>query len=132
RQTPVPANEYPRGFVENFRVSSQPITPFDIPTGALRAPGTNGTSFVMQSFIDEVAIAAGKDPLQFRLDILANPVPGTTGGGAGGFNGERARGVLEAVREMSNWDAARSGLPAGTGMGVAFQFAHAGYVAYVV
>jgi isoquinoline 1-oxidoreductase beta subunit len=125
----VPANEFPRGFVENFQVASAPVTPFDIPTGALRAPGTNGVSFVMQSFIDEVAIAAGKDPLQYRLDLLASPVAGAPA--PGGFNAARARGVLEAVRDMSDWNN-RGRLPKGTGKGVAFQYAHAGYVAYVV
>jgi len=123
----IPSNEFPRGFVANFSVHSAPITPFDIPTGALRAPGTNGVSFVMQSFIDEIAVAAGKDPVQYRLDLLANPV----GEAAGGFNAARARGVLEAVRDMSDWNN-RSRLPNGTGKGVAFQFAHSGYVAYVV
>jgi isoquinoline 1-oxidoreductase beta subunit len=131
----VPANEFPRGFVPNFSVTSGTITPFDIPTGAMRAPSTNGVSFVMQSFIDEVAVAAGKDPLQFRLDLLASPIdgatPGTPGGGAGGFNAARARGVVEAVRDMSDWKS-RDKLPKGTAKGVAFQFAHAGYVAYVV
>ena len=124
----VPANEFPRGFVENVLITSQNVAPFDIPVGALRAPPTNGVSFVKQGFIDEVAIAAGKDPLQYRLDLLNNPVGG---GAAGGFNPARARGVLEAVREMSAWDK-RGSLPKGTGKGVAFQFAHAGYVAYVV
>ena len=71
----VPANEFPRGFVPNFRVFADPVAPFNIPTGALRAPGTNGVSFVMQSFIDEVAVAAGKDPLQFRLDLLGSRWP---------------------------------------------------------
>ena len=124
----VPANEFPRGFVENVSVTSENVTPFSVPTGALRAPPTNGVSFVIQGFIDEIAIAAGKDPLQYRLDLLNSPVgPGATGG----FNPARARGVLEAVREMSGWNR-RSELPAGTGKGVAFQFAHAGYVAYVV
>ena len=123
----VPANEFPRGFVANFSVHSAPVTPFDIPTGALRAPGTNGVSFVMQGFIDEIAIAAGKDPLQYRLDLLASPA----GEAAAGFNAARARGVLEAVRDMSDWNN-RSRLPKGTGKGVAFQFAHSGYVAYVV
>jgi isoquinoline 1-oxidoreductase beta subunit len=122
----IPANEFPRGFVANFSVHSAPITPFDIPTGALRAPGTNGVSFVMQSFIDEIAVAAGKDPLQYRLDLLANPV----GEMPGAFNAARARGVLEAVRDMSDWN--NKNLPKGTGKGVAFQFAHAGYVAFVV
>jgi isoquinoline 1-oxidoreductase beta subunit len=123
----VPANEFPRGFVENVLVTSQNVAPFDIPIGALRAPPTNGISFVKQGFIDEVAIAAGKDPLQYRLDLLNNPVGA---GATGGFNPARARGVLEAVREMSAWDR-RGSLPKGTGKGVAFQFAHAGYVAYV-
>jgi len=124
----IPANEFPRGFVANFTVHSAPITPFSIPTGALRAPGTNGVSFVMQGFIDEIAVAAGKDPLQYRLDTLASP----SGDPAPAeFNPARARGVLEAVRDMSDWNN-RSKLPKGTGKGVAFQFAHSGYVAYVV
>ena len=126
----VPANEFPRGFVPNFRVFSDPVTPFNIPTGALRAPGTNGVSFVMQSFIDEVAVAAGKDPLQYRLDLLASPVAGAPAPPGGGFNASRARGVLEAVRDMSNWNK-RASLPKGTAQGCAFQFAHSGYVAYV-
>jgi isoquinoline 1-oxidoreductase beta subunit len=151
----VPAGEFPRGYVPNISVSSAPVNPFNIPTGALRAPGTNGVSFIMQSFVDEIAWAAGKDPLQYRLDLLANEQqnpppaappagappaggPGGRGGGApagpgptGNFNASRARGVLEAVRDMSDWNR-RASLPAGTGKGVAFQYAHAGYVAYVV
>lgn len=137
-QTPVPANEFPRGFVPNFSVTSGAITPFNIPTGALRAPGTNGTTFAMQGYFDELAVAAGKDPLQFRLDTLNSPVApdpaaGARGGGApGGFSAARAISVVEAVRDMSGWTKRRASLPKGTGMGVAFQFAHAGYVAYVV
>src|SRR4030095_287222 len=145
-----PTGEFPTGFVPNLQISSAPVNPFSIPTGALRAPSTNGVSFVMQSFIDEVAVAAGKDPLQWRIDPLRNPnppaappagaapgapgAPGAAGarggGGGGGFNAARAIGVLEAVRDMSNWNTARARLPRGTGMGVAFQFAHAGYAAY--
>src|SRR5438046_5718652 len=72
----IPANEFPRGHVANFWVSEGQITPYGIPTGALRAPGTNGVCFVMQSFIDELALAAGKDPRQYRLDLLARrPAP---------------------------------------------------------
>lgn len=123
----VPANEFPRGFVDNVLVTAENVTPFSVPTGALRAPPTNGISFVMQSFIDEVAAAAGQDPLQYRLDLLNSP---RGEGPAGGFNPARARGVLEAVRDMSGWNNRRQ-LPAGSGMGVAFQFAHSGYVAYV-
>ena len=130
----VPANEFPRGFVPNFMVNSAAITPFSIPTGAMRAPSTNGISFVMQSFIDELAVAAGEDPIEFRLNLLHNPVVdanSTQGGGGRRFNAQRAIGVVEAVRDMSGWNA-RSNLPSGRGMGVAFQFAHAGYIAWVV
>jgi isoquinoline 1-oxidoreductase subunit beta len=130
----VPANEFPRGFTDNFWVSRQEFGPFSIPTGAMRAPAFNGTSFVMQSFIDEIAVAAGKDPLQYRLDLLNNPTtykpPTNRTGFNAPFNAARAKAVLEAVRDMSDWNN-RSKLPKGSGKGVAFQYAHSGYVAYV-
>jgi isoquinoline 1-oxidoreductase subunit beta len=130
----VPTNEFPRGFVDNFWVSDSQFGPFNIPTGAMRAPAFNGTSFVMQSFIDEVAVEAKKDPLQFRLDLLNSPTtykpPTDRNGNGAPFNAARAKAVLEAVRDMSNWNN-RSKLPKGSGQGVAFQFAHNGYVAYV-
>src|SRR5215475_9986585 len=131
----VPTNEFPRGFVDSFWVSDSQFGPFNIPTGAMRAPAFNGTSFVMQSFIDEIAIAAGKDPLQYRLDLLNSPTtykpPTNRNGNGAPFNAARAKAVLEAVRDMSDWNN-RSKLPKGTGQGVAFQYAHSGYVAYVV
>lgn len=130
----VPTGEFPRGFVDNFWVSDSQFGPFNIPTGAMRAPAFNGTSFVMQSFIDEIAVAAGKDPLQYRLDLLNSPTtykPPTNRTGANApFNAARAKAVLEAVRDMSDWNN-RSKLPKGSGMGVSFQYAHSGYVAYV-
>jgi isoquinoline 1-oxidoreductase beta subunit len=122
--------------VPNFWVSEGQIGPFNIPTGALRAPASNAISFVMQSFVDEIAVAAGKDPLQYRLDMLNSPAasyapPTNREGFNAPFNAARARGVLEAVRGMSDWNN-RGKLPKGTGKGVAFQYAHSGYVAYVV
>ena len=125
----VPANEFPRGFVANFWAGGSNIEPFNIPTGAMRAPSTNGVSFVMQSFIDELAVEAGQDPIQFRLDLLANPIAEAEGQG-GGFDAARATGVVEAVRDMSGWNQ-RASLPSGRGMGVAFQYAHRGYIAWI-
>jgi isoquinoline 1-oxidoreductase subunit beta len=115
--------EFPSRFVPNFQLDYS-IIQSGIPTGFLRAPGSNALAFVMQSFIDEMAHAANKDPLQFRLDLLANATPDTAD------FAKRVSGVLEMVRDKSGWG--KTTLPKGTGQGVAFHFSHRGYFAEVV
>ena len=117
-------NEFPAGCVPNMEMGAS-LIPFGVPTGALRAPGSNALAFVYQGFIDELADEAGVDPFQFRLDLLDAAGPETA------MDVSRMRTVLEAVAEMSDWNS-RSDLPAGTGKGIAFHFSHLGYVAEVV
>jgi CO/xanthine dehydrogenase Mo-binding subunit len=61
-----------------------------IPVGFMRAPGANWNTFVTESFIDELAHAAGKDPLAFRLALL-------------GPKGARARAVLQLAAQKAGW-----------------------------
>jgi isoquinoline 1-oxidoreductase beta subunit len=150
----IQGGEFPARFIPNFELAAS-VMASGVPTGALRAPGSNGIAFAVQGFINELAHAAGKDPVQFRLDLLANtPIPNPPpavampnpnapagappagGGGRGGgfqtpgFDAQRMTGVVKLVAEKSNWG--RTQLPKGTGMGVGMHFSHLGYFAEVV
>jgi isoquinoline 1-oxidoreductase beta subunit len=126
--TAISGASFPAGFVPNFAFNASIIGGFGIPTGPLRAPGTNGTTFVYQGFIDELAVASGKDPIEFRMQLLDTPrklLPNARDA----FSAERAKGVLKLAAEKSGWG--KRTLPKGTGMGVAFLYAHLGYFAEI-
>jgi len=126
--------EYPARFVPNLKIESS-VMPLGVPTGALRAPRSNALSFAFQGFIDECAVAAGQDPLQYRIDLLRKEIPATGAPltpqqQAGLFDPQRVIGILEMARDVSGWG--KTKLPKGTGMGVAFYYSHRGYFAEVV
>jgi isoquinoline 1-oxidoreductase beta subunit len=117
------ANEFPAKFVVNLELGIS-FMPLGVPTGPLRAPGSNGLAFVFQSFIDEIAHAAAQDPLQYRIDLLGERRQ------VGAFDAGRMIDVLALVRDKSGWTRRK---PAkGSGMGVAFYYSHLGYFAEVV
>jgi isoquinoline 1-oxidoreductase beta subunit len=125
--------EFPAAYVPNLALGMT-MMPLGVPTGAMRAPGSNALAYVMQSFIDELAHAAKKDPLQFRLDLLSTPVialPAQADGRPGPtpLNADRMKGVLQMARDKSGWATAK---PAkGRGLGVGCHFSHRGYFAAV-
>lgn len=133
---------FPAGYVPNFALHMTAM-PLWVKTGPLRAPGDNAHAFVVESFVDEVAIAAGKDPLAFRIELLQNPAMLATFAEANQpsngqqkpykieprMNPARLQGVLELVAEKSNW-ANRKKTP-GTGMGLACWYCHLGYFAEI-
>ncbi len=115
------AGAFPFNAILGSKVTSSKL-PAGIPTGFWRAPGDNGNTWATQSFVDELAHAAGRDPLAFTLDLLA-AVPA---GGLGGFNPAIMRTVLERAAQKAGWGKAR---PRGEGQGFAITHTNHAYVA---
>jgi len=123
---PVFPNRFPAGAVDNY-LAEKKMSRTNISTGAWRAPRSHFTAGAEQAFIDEVAEAAEKDPIDFRLELfekaINNPV-----GKKYDYDAERYAGVLKLVKEKSNW---RAGTPE-VHRGVAAYYCHNSYVAEVM
>ncbi len=130
----MPATEFPAQLVPHLRFG-QSVIESSVPTGPMRAPRSNALGFVFQSFMDELAHAAVRDPLEFSLALLGEarslPTDPAKPDPQRDFNTGRMRNVLLHVAEISAWKD-RGQLPRGTGKGVAFYFSHLGYFAEVV
>lgn len=101
--------------IANLRVEFNREEPPGVNTGFWRGVGPNNTVFAIESFIDELARKAGKDPIDFRHDNLVGS--------------PRLRAALQLARERSGWD---TPLPPRCGRGVAAQVAFASFIATVV
>ena len=126
------AGGFPFNAVPGSRVKSSKL-PGGVPTGYWRAPGDNGNTWATQSFIDELAHAAGRDPLAFTLDLLAGiPATPASGGGRSGRGGEfdpaKMTSVLKLAAEKAGWGNPR---PRGEGQGLAITHTNNAYVAIV-
>ncbi|MBL7862852.1 MAG: xanthine dehydrogenase family protein molybdopterin-binding subunit [Cyclobacteriaceae bacterium] len=116
-------DNFPSGAVDNLLIESvdhqSPIT-----TGAWRAPITNFLAFAEQAFLDEVALAAKKDPVQFRLELLDRAKQ--TPIGAIRYDIDRMKSVINLAAEKSGW-----GKKKNLAQGFSVYFSHRSYVAQV-
>ncbi|MDB5261377.1 MAG: xanthine dehydrogenase family protein molybdopterin-binding subunit [Adhaeribacter sp.] len=119
-------NRFPAGAVDHY-LAEEWMLNSNITIGAFRAPRSNFLGAVEQSFLDEVAELAGKDPIDFRLELLERaqnkPV-----GELNDYDPERYAGVLKLVRDKSDWKQAKNGIH----RGVSAYFCHNTYVAQVI
>jgi len=122
----VHAMRFPAGAVDNYLAEGWKLDS-NITIGAFRAPGSNFIAGAEQSFLDELAELAEKDPIEFRLELLerakTNPV-----GRDNDYDPDRYAGVLKLVREKSKWNEPQPDVH----RGVAAYFCHNTYVAEVL
>ena len=113
---------YPAGLVPNYRFR-QSIIETRVPTGPWRSPGHSAYCWAYQGFFDEVAVAAERDQLEFRVELLSRSY------GKPPLNLDRTRGALELAAEKAGWNSRKPG--PGRGMGLAFHYDHGGFVSHV-
>ncbi|MDF0716377.1 molybdopterin-dependent oxidoreductase [Muricauda sp. 334s03] len=120
-------NRFPAGAVDNYLAEKHSLQT-NVTTGAWRAPRSNFIAGAEQAFMDEVAEAAGKDPLEFRLELFDRAINNPVGDPEkNDYDPERYAGVLKLVKEKANW-----GSESGKARGVAAYYCHNSYVAQVL
>ena len=120
-------NEFPAVAFDNARIKLS-LMEIATPCGPWRAPGSNTNAFVEQSFIHELAVLAGRDHLEFLLELMGER-RWVKEGDINALNTGRAIDVIKLAAEKAQWG--RS-LPDGRGLGLSFYFCHAAHVAEVV
>ncbi len=125
-ESPLFANRFPAGAIDNYLAESWTVNS-NISVGAFRAPRSNFIAGAEQSFLDELAEEMGKDPIQFRLDMLkraeTDPV-----GQDNDYDPARYAGVLEIARDKAGWENGSSS----QARGVSAYYCHNSYVAQIL
>ncbi|MGA0560154.1 molybdopterin cofactor-binding domain-containing protein [Larkinella sp. VNQ87] len=123
-------DSFPAGLVPNCRIDTVWVNT-NIPLGAWRGPGHNVTAFYLQSFLDELATLAGKNPVDFQRELLGAGdrrfAQNTYGNKV--FSTARMRKVIELVAEKSGW---YQPAPKGQFRGFASHYTFGTYVAQVI
>jgi isoquinoline 1-oxidoreductase beta subunit len=121
-------DDFPGGFLPDVRMAYT-LVPSAIPVGAWRATLHSANAFAVQSFVDELAHAAGRNPLELRLELLGAPrrLAYEAHGGPELDTG-RLAGVLRLAAEKAGWSRP---LAAGRARGIAAHFTFGTYVAEV-
>jgi len=119
-------NEFSMVALDNARVR-QTMMEINTPCGAWRAPGSNTNAFVEQSFIHELSVLAGRDHLEFLLELMGQR-RWIREGQIDSLNTGRAIDVIQLAAARAGWG---KPMPAGSGLGLAFYFCHAAHVAEV-
>jgi isoquinoline 1-oxidoreductase subunit beta len=124
---PVHANRFPAGAVDHYLAEGWEI-PSNITIGAYRAPRSNFNAAAEQSFLDELAEAMGKDPIDLRLELLKKAKEKPVGKD-NDYDADRYAGVLQLLKEKSGWGKPEHGKYS---RGVSAYFCHNSYAAHVV
>lgn len=124
------SGEFPANHLPAYRASQSKI-PIKVPTGSWRAPGANTAGWLVQCFIHELAVEAGRDHAAFLDELLSRSALAGSADtvASNNFSRDRARSVVRSVVERSGWGRR---LPKGRGLGLAFHYSHQGHVAEVV
>ncbi|MDW3193505.1 MAG: molybdopterin cofactor-binding domain-containing protein [Cytophagales bacterium] len=124
--SPVFADRFPAGSVDNYLAENEGVES-NISAGAWRAPRSNFMAGIENAFLDEVAEAAGKDPIDFRLELFDRAINDPIGE-RNDYDPKRYAGVLEEVKKKANWGTATPGVH----RGVSAYYCHNSYVAQVL
>ena len=119
--------EFPANVLSNQRML-QSLIASKIPTGPWRAPGSNVIAFCVQSFLNECAVAANRDYVEFLVELMGEPRPLPPDPFGGVFHTGRAVSVIKAAAERAGWGRE---MPRGRALGLAFHFSHQGHFAEV-